>query len=223
MTQSAGTFVQNNQIFTGGVSPGSTSPWGAPGLWDSINIAGVQYGWGLNPSVGGKVVVRKPCRHYRIDQKTPNGGDGSIQTYSGVEPKEFDVDFHMWTEAQWQAVTTQVVPAITYAGTKGKVQAYSMYHPATFLLSITSVEIIRIGAPENILAEQGDRHYVLTVIVREFRKPPPAVNVTKTPDFVGPPAPPGLGLPQGRPPSPARQQALDALKAAKDKAAEAYK
>ena len=203
-------------IFTGlrTPTPGSMSPWSNPGAWDSCYIAGVLYGWGFVPSVGGKVVVRRPRRHYRIDSKVPKGADGAQQTYQGIDPKEFGIEFHMWTEPQYDLVTKRILPAIKYAGTKGKIAAYTFLHVTTTLLDINAIEMLSIGAPEHVGAE-GDRYYVLSLEVREYRPPPP-LNVTTTPK-VAPVPPNPMGPPQGTKPSTPIQIAIRSLNASRDK------
>ena len=121
---------------------GSSSPWSVPGSWDSIQIAGVTYGVNSPPTttlvtqevafgttiqnvptsqfapVGGKVRIKGAERFYKIDIKDPQGSDGWTITYRGLRPKPFDIEFYIWTQAQFDYFVGSIIPAIQYSGTK---------------------------------------------------------------------------------------------------------
>lgn len=185
----------------------SISPWDQPERWDSINLAGVTYGWGTNPDIGGNVEVNRCVRHYRIDHKDPSGGDGSQPTYLGIQPREFDVLFHCWTNQQFDYLSSTVLPAITNRGKAPQ----GVVHPRLMLLGITNVIIETISFDH--VGQEGDRNYVLKVIVSEFRRPPP-VNVTTSPTK----SLPATGSPAtGQQPKTANQLAIEANNATIDR------
>ena len=180
---------------------GSSSPWTVPGSWDSIQIAGVIYGVNGPPTtqlitqevstgltvinvpttqfqpVGGKVRIKGAERFYKIDIKDPQGSDGWTITYRGLRPKPFDIEFYIWTQAQYDYFTGSVLPAIQYSGTKGKVQALQVYHPSLSVINISQVFVHKIGAIEQI---SEDLLFKCTVNVSEYLNPPP-LNTTTTP------------------------------------------
>ena len=47
-----------------------------------------------------------------MDIKNPPGSDGWTITYRGIEPKRFEIDFFIWTSAQYNYFTGTVIPAI---------------------------------------------------------------------------------------------------------------
>ena len=180
---------------------GSSSPWNVPGAWDSIQIGGVIYGVS-GPSttsvitqevavgtaiqniptnqlapIGGKVRIKGAERFYKIDVKDPQGSDGWTITYRGLRPKPFDIEFYIWTQAQYDYFTGSVLPAIQYSGTKGKVQALQVYHPSLSVINISQVFVHKIGAIEQI---SEDLLFKCTVNVSEYLNPPP-LNTTTTP------------------------------------------
>jgi hypothetical protein len=175
------------------VGTGSYSPWTAPVLWDSINVAGVIYGplctetWvnaqGFTVPVSGKVRVRSAKRAYRLDSKQPKGQDGWVVTYRGLKGEPFEILFYIWTQGQYDYFTESVLPLLFYSGVKNStnpsgVQAISVVHPALFNLNINAVEVEHIGAIEP--TEDGPNMYTCQVRIREYL-PPPVANTTVTP------------------------------------------
>lgn len=197
---------------------GSSSPWNVPSAWDSIQIGGVVYGTAGPPTstlmtqeiavglttqqvpttqflpVGGKVRIRGAERFYKVDIKNPPGSDGWTITYRGIEPKRFEIDFYIWTQAQYDYFTGSVIPAIYYSGTKKQVQALQVFHPALSAVNITQIFVNSIGAIEQI---SDDLMFRCTVKVSEYLNPPP-LNTTTTPlgaKVTAPAANPGVQPP----------------------------
>lgn len=176
------------------------SPWDSPGNWDSITIGGVVYGLNSPDSntpaqqslgtqvvpiansflpVGGKVRIRGASRFYKFDIKNPPGSDGWTMTYRGIEPKDFYIDFFIWTGLQYDYFVNNVIPAITYSGTKKTVQPVIVQHPALDAVSIYAIIMREIGSVEPVNHDSADM-YKCTLRVCEYLRPPP-VNTTATP------------------------------------------
>ena len=217
-----------------------SSPWDAPGNWDSITINGVVYGTnaanssqldtqiaGANPATGapeivpingsfsptgGKVTIRGAERYYKIETKDPPGSDGWTQTYRGLRPKPFYIDFWIWTAIQYGYFVNNVLPAVTYSGTKGNVQPLIVQHPKLDALSISAIMIHAIGAIDPV-DERAPDMYRCSLTVAEYLRAPP-LNTTSTP--VGPKA--GLTLP-GIVPLTASQKRLAIIEALNARAA----
>lgn len=177
-----------------------TSPWDAPGNWDSIKIGGVVYGTNAPDSttlaqeangittvpvinsflpVGGKVRIRGAERYYKIDTKDAAGSDGWTQTYRGVRPKPFYIEFYIWSALQYDQFVNFVIPAITYNGTKGNVQPLIVEHPMLDAIGIGAIFVHSIGAIEPVNEHMPDM-YKCVVTVAEYLRPPPT-NTTATP------------------------------------------
>jgi hypothetical protein len=191
-------------------STGSFSPWSTPGLWDAINIAGVQYGYALTPGIGGSVTVKRACRAYKWDHKKPRGASGTVPTFGGLDTRPFDLLLHCWTGPQFDYLYDVMIPCVSAAaGT-----SLSCYHPQLFMVGITAVVIDQFSFDH--VGQPGDREYDLRIEVHEFRLPPP-VNATKTPAAAKQTTSDPTGKNPGRKPSPAVQAAIDANKAAHDR------
>jgi hypothetical protein len=197
---------------------GSTSPWSVPALWDSITIAGQTYGWASGDGIGGKVVIRRAKRHYKVDVKFPSGAAGAVITYrGGPEPKAFDLLFHFWTGAQFDLLNEEIIPLLQPSGTAGKPpNPLVVTTPVLNSIGIASIFSTVIGTPEPTDPDKPDR-YIWPVEVYEY-VPPPVANVTVTPAGTQP-YPPGLGNDfVGPPPQTALQKKEQVLANLRDQA-----
>jgi len=197
------------------ITGGSSSPWTAPGLWDSIVIGGVSYGWANGDGPGGKVRIQNCSRKYKLDIKDASGSDGATTTYKGVRPGKWTITFYIWTADQYDHFVDDVLPALLYSGVKNAanpagIQSLAVQHPVFSNLAISSVIIEQIDGIEP--EEDGPGMFHCKVHVAEYLPSPP-VNTTATPaGSKGTNQPTSIGLQ----PSSAvlqRQAAIAALKA----------
>lgn len=157
------------------VAPGVVqSPLIDPISWMSITISGMTIG----PRDGtGLVKIRRAGRPYKWQTKDASGQDGATHTYRGKKPPDFEIEFHMWTDAHftaWQALSSA---ALIYDASKTTVDPVDVWHPGLVMVGISQIIVDECGSPE----QQGDRLlWVATVKVKEYF-PPIAQNVTQTP------------------------------------------
>jgi hypothetical protein len=132
----------------------------------------------VGPADGsGFCKVKKASRPYKWQKKDAPGVDGETKTYRGKKPKDFDLEFYLWTDRHfvvWQQLATA---SFIYDASKTTVDPTDVYHPALAMVGITQITVDDLGSPE----QQGDRLlWIATVRVCEFL-PPIAANVTQTP------------------------------------------
>lgn len=158
------------QDIDSGITP---SPLQDPIAWMSCTVSGKTWG----PAQGlGKVIVRRAARRYKWQVKDAPGQEGGTPTYRGKAPPQFELDFHMWTDAQFVYWNTFSL-LFMYFGDKNEVQPVDIYTPQLNLVGITQIHVLDLGAPE----QQGEKLYwIATVAVQEYF-PPIAQNATVTP------------------------------------------
>jgi hypothetical protein len=182
----------------------SDSPWSMGPSWDSITIAGFTYGQLIAP--GGRVLIHGAERFYKLDVKDPQGGNGATTTFRGTRPKPFTIEFLIWTDDQYVAIETKMIPfmmPIVQTGT-----ALSVYAPLLARRNISAILVEGVGCVEPSNTSQPfDAPYRCVVRVREYLPPPP-INVTITPQ--GQATTPPNPSPASVPVSPAVQALIDA-------------
>ena len=156
------------------MTQGIPSPFADPVSWMTIVVSGQTVG----PADGsGFVKIKKASRPYKWQKKDAAGQDGETKTYRGKKPKDFDLEFYLWTDkhfAVWQTLSTA---SFVYDASKTTVDPTDVYHPALAMVGISQITVDDLGSPE----QQGDRLlWIATVRVSEFL-PPIAANVTQTP------------------------------------------
>jgi hypothetical protein len=157
------------------LTPGTiASPLVDPNAWDTITVSGMTVG----PKDGsGYVRLRRAGRPYKWQIKDAAGQDGGVSTYRGKKPPEWEIEFHLWTDAHfvaWQALSTS---AFLYDPSKTTIDPVDVYHPGLAMVGISQILVDELGVPE----QQGDRKmWIATVKCHEYF-PPIAANVTQSP------------------------------------------
>jgi len=101
--------------------------------------------------VPGESRVRPGLTQIGIDNKKPDGADGSTITVKGFRPGEFEIETTIWTRAQWDALQALVDRVWRIPTKKAKLQevAISVYHPALDFLHVNSCVIKAVTFPQD--------------------------------------------------------------------------
>jgi hypothetical protein len=162
----------------------SPDPYNFPQAWDTIQINNVL--WGGPFGLGGKIKIIGATRFYKVDQKDGQGLDGATQTFRGVKPKPFKLEFSWWTaeqHAQWAFMSNQFI--FTASKANGPPPVFDVSHPALSLLGISAILVDEVGAVD---VDENTKLSKAIVTVRQFYPPPPT-SASTTP-LAAPPIPP---------------------------------
>lgn len=164
-----------------------TSPWDAPGVWDTLVVSGFTY----SAPADGWFQIMGAERSYRWDVKDGAGLQGAIETYRGRTPPQFTLTFYIWTADQYAATET-FLKTFLYDPTKLQVTPFTIYHPTLDNLLISQVICEGVGGITKVGDWQsGPDMFTATVKLREFfpllafppQTPDKAANANQAPQL----------------------------------------
>lgn len=143
-------------------------------LWSKFQLMGVTSP-GTIPRGGFKGFKRETG----WDKKKGKGTQGATLTLTSMPPCEGTITIQLFTPKDFEDWDNFVSSVLSTDVTKQKAQGLSVYHPSFSSLGLTTVVIEYYTSPEH----QGKGLYKAEIKLIEW-SPPPAKDITKTPESV---------------------------------------
>jgi hypothetical protein len=183
------------------------NPIGSSNLWHGFTLKGV-----LSPGTIPKGGIKGFKRSWGWDKKKGKGTQGATLTLTSAPVCEGTITIQLFTVADFTAWDAFVANVLSIQPEQQKTSGLDIYYPAFSSIGLTTVVVESYSPPEH----KGKGLYEVEIKLIEW-SPPPAVNVTSTPDGTAP----DNTDPTTAPPVDPRVAALQAQIAALNKAASA--